>query len=372
MNNRIYLDYNATAPVNPKVWGALANINLYANPSSQHYSGKQSLKEINLVEKFLLETFQLSSLNFNCYFHSGATEAFNTFFAPKKNMAFVYFTTDHAAIHAIASHLKNEGVHTECLTVNKQGKLEVSLVKTQLEALSNKFDTVWVNLTLVNNETGVVWKLEELIKLKVAANVKLHIDAVQMLGKAHPEMALSDQVDAYTFSGHKFGALKGVGFSFYKSEIKLDPFVLGGGQQNGLRSGTLNVHGILSLKFALEGRDFLKEFEQVKALKEEIILKLGSFDKLHYIENESANTICLYHDSKRADEMLIHFDMAGLDISTGSACSSGSVEPSHVLMAMGLEDFAKNSIRISLGVENTEDSVTVIEKIESVLSKISS
>ena len=144
----------------------------------------------------------------------------------------------------------------------------------------------------------------------------------------------------------------------------------GGGQQGGFRSGTLNVHGILSLKYALEKRDFSREFTETLELKSEVLNLIKLNTSLSFIPNDSSNTICLIHETKRADEMLILFDMQGVDVSSGSACTAGSVEPSHVLLAMGYDEKARNSIRISLGYLSVKQKDTVLNKLETVLRKL--
>lgn len=372
MSKRIYLDYNATAPVMASVWAALSETSvLDVNPSSQHTSGKTAHKEIKQVESFLYNTFGLSVESHNLLFHSGATEAFNTLFNLSGGInAFIYFTTDHPAIKFIAKSLESNGVEVHCLNVGPDGMFDISAAQVKLKDYADKFDEVWINTTYMNNETGVVWPLAEISKLKVANNIKLHVDAVQMIGKVSENLLLSDHIDAYTFSGHKFGALKGVGFSFYKKAISIAPLILGGGQQNFLRSGTLNYHGILSLKYALNGRDFGQEFLETKKLKDKILQLISNYPKLSVIPSQSSNTICLLHETKRADEMLILFDMNGLDVSSGSACSSGSVEASHVLEAMGLTNKAKNNIRLSLSYSHISLEKDLLTRLQNIFSKL--
>ncbi len=173
-----------------------------------------------------------------------------------------------------------------------------------------------------------------------------------------------------SFSGHKFGALKGIGFSFVKKDFKLNPFIIGGGQQFGLRSGTINSDGIQSIYFALKDRNLVKEYEEVLKFKQEIEVILQQNKNIILIANKSSNTICFMHKEKKSDEILIHFDMNGLYVSAGSACSAGSFQKSETLIAMGFEATADHNIRISLGHESLKDQEQIKESIFRVLAKL--
>jgi len=357
-SKRIYLDYNATTPLCGDFIVALGRGDIpYANPSSQHTSGKQSHKYTEQVKSYLFDYFGLSKHEYEILFHSGASEASNTFLA-KGDEKFLFFNSDHACVTSLANN-KNSFM----LDPLANGQMNIEDVVRHIK----EQNCSWMHFTQVHNETGVVWPLEIAQKIKEQTNCKIYVDAVQAPGKIKNFQNLISGIDVYTYSGHKFGALKGIGFSFYKKDLVFSPLVKGGGQQLGKRAGTVNVQGIASLKFAL---DNVTLNEDLKALKEEIIKILEVNSKIQVISNDSYNTICFVHAYLKSDILLIHFDLAGLDVSSGSACSSGSMSESKTLKAMGYGDLASHNIRISLGPENLLHKDTIISKLKQVMEKL--
>lgn len=361
---RYYLDYNSTHPLLPEVLSRLTTLySIDSNPSSQHFRGKSALKEINRTTEFLKNFF---NCDFDIIYHSGATEFLNTVFSPQNCDQLIYSQCDHSAVHKIAEFRKS--LAFESL---KLGHLPSQ--KDWLEKL-NKFNQsdlqTWFNFQWMNNETGEVLSGEWIDEIKSQTNCLVHVDAVQVVGKFKNFQKLPQNADIITFSGHKFGALKGIGFSFVNPSIKLKPFIHGGGQQNSLRSGTMNMHGILSLKVALEARDFNQDLLEGEKLKQDICQLIKRNSKLEYIQNTSSNTVCFMHESLNSDAMLTHFDLAGLDVGTGSACTSGSLSPSQTLEAMGYQNGAKRNIRLSLGPSNWEHQDEILNKLQKVLDKL--
>lgn len=362
----IYLDYNATSPLAPKVKQRFCKDEMtFANPSSQHSMGKAALKELHDVEHYLFDRFKLSAKEFDLLYHSGATEGSNTILNLSWGDTLIYSKGDHPCITELAKHLSLKGVKTFELELNRKGQI-IGLAEV-LKTCADEGGDIWVNLTWMQSETGVVQDMSNFFELKDKYPFKLHIDAVQTVGKISGWSQLNGMADAYTFSGHKFGALKGIGFSFVKKTLKLSPLLFGGGQQRGLRSGTLNINGVLSLKDALEDVD-LKE-QRLLELKNKVASLIQSHN-LELIENTSYNTLCFLHPSKKADELLIHFDLNDLCVSSGPACSSGLAKASPTLLAMGYQDQAKNSIRISLGAANLAQEALLLEYLEKVLAQI--
>ena len=362
-NKRFYLDYNSTTPLSSSVKKRFTSEQIpFANPSSQHSSGKKSHKLINDAKKIIFNYFGLNSSYFDIVFHSGATEGINTILGSQKDSTIFYFESDHPCVKETAKSLS--GVS---LDINREGMFDINFVKESIKSCSKD---ATLNYTFLNNETGVVWPLEIALNIKHETNCFVHVDAVQMIGR-HRKINLLNELDAYTFSGHKFGALKGVGFSFIKKGSAYSPIVLGGGQQDNLRSGTLNLHGILSIIDALEDIQKNDElFEKVHKLKKDIVHLLSNDKDILVIPNDSFNTICFMHERQKSDAMLIQFDLEGLDVSTGSACSSGSLRPSDTLIAMGFGRLADHNIRLSLGIENLSDREEILSKIKSVLGKL--
>ncbi len=367
IKRRIYLDYNATSPLSSNALSFLGSGDFYfANPSSQHQSGKSLNKKIKESETFLKNYFNLDE-SFYVLFHSGATEGMNSFFhSLGKEDTFVYSSTDHSLVFSIAKRLESKGVETIKIEVDGNGLIDVNSCINTINNREHK-GICWFNFTWMNNETGICWNLSQADEIKNKTDAFIHVDAVQTPGKIEGYQSLLSSLDAYSYSGHKFGALKGCGFSFFKRNNHFSPLVLGGGQQNDLRSGTLNTYGILSICNALKD---LKnyDFREIKKYKNTLIDIISKNQHMRIIENSSFNTILFYHEVKKADAMFILFDLEGLDVSMGSACSSGSFTKSHVLEAMGMHKFSGNSLRVSLGPESLQNDL--FSRFEAVLSRL--
>lgn len=355
MSSQYYLDYNATAPINKRFLKDLAaDLIPFANSSSQHTLGKKAAHYIEQVKDYLFSYFAIPKGEFDILFHSGATEASNTFLATESVIA-------HKSDHSCVTKLDNKNL--KLLPINKDGSLDENLVIEELKKLTDPV----LHFTAMHSETGIVWPLEQALKIKEATNCRVYVDYVQPPGKIEYFQKLLPDLDYYTLSGHKFGAMKGIGFTFFKKELKPKTLIHGGGQQNNLRSGTVNITGIASLKYALEDLTFE---ENVGKLKNEIEDLLNQKTSIELIKNDSNNTICFLHEKQSADMMLIHFDLAGLAVSSGSACSSGSLKESQTLLAMGRGEKAKNNIRISLGPENIKQQKEILDKIQTVVAKL--
>lgn len=365
--NRYYLDYNATSPVAASVRELIASEGLsFGNPSSVHATGKRARRAVNEVTSFLYTTFDLSESHYQLIYHSGATEGINSIvkgmalnaFENKKTFSFFAFESDHSCVCNQKGFLESLGFRYHVLPVTKEGAFDEKLLKEAIKA--DDAQVKLLNWTWINNETGVVNSLEMLSSLKQELKEELaffvHVDGVQAPGKVSNWHQLNDSVDAYTFSGHKFGALKGSGFSFLKEGLPLNALLNGGGQQLGLRSGTENTWGIFSLKCALEylkeNYDFNVQNEATRFIEENMNALVGDRGEVIASENPSrnGNTIYLLLYGIKAHTSAMVFDMAGIDLSNGSACSSGAVIPSRVLLSMGYdEEQAKSALRLSFG-----------------------
>jgi cysteine desulfurase len=237
------------------------------------------------------------------------------------------------------------------------------------------FDLV-CNFTYINNETGIVWPLELAAQIKQATGAFVHVDAVQLIGKIKDWKILNATVDAYTFSGHKFGAMKGVGFSFIKKDISFLPLLAGGNQQEGMRSGTENALGIYSLKLALE--DMLERFDAeglscaFDLIESELLKVIGERGEIIGAKNNYRNlTTCfLMLRNQKAELLSAKFDMLGMDVSTGSACSSGVIKENRILRAMGYsEEESRSAIRFSFSpFMNLEEAIVYVERMSRALS----
>lgn len=372
LNDRIYLDYNATSPLAKRVNTFLASgIFNDANPSAQHFAGKLSRKLLNDSIKTIKSIFK-NSEDYQVIFHSGATEAANMVFQGfvKVNAGgtIIVSETDHKCVLEQQAWLEHLGAKVKVLPVNTAGIVDLECLEKWVQA-----DDVLVNITIVNNETGIVQPLDQIIKLKEKYNFKLHIDAAQLVGKIESWQELSHQVEAYSFSGHKFGALKGSGFTLIK-DLEISPFIYGGGQQAGLRSGTENPIAAKAISEALIELNENFSYEDVRKLKDEVVSiarDVFSSNVKIISSDESCNTVSLLLKNMSADKSLPFFDMNGIDVSNGSACNSGDAKKSHVLIAMGEEELADHAIRISLPLYNF-DNRKIISKLKECFIKLSS
>lgn len=382
LKNRLYLDHNATTPVAKKVYDHL-NEMAFANPSSVHGSGKKARREVNLVTDFLYELFGLSERSFDLFYHSGATEGINSLVkgmalgAKKRDEPFTlfYLGSDHSCINNQKSFLEILGFNFVELPLDSLGALKLNEALTIME--KHKTKNSLLNFTWVNNETGVVQDLSLAEEIKKKTGVLVHVDAVQSVGKIGAWSELSTALDAYTFSGHKFGAMKGSGFTFIREDLPLCPLLNGGGQQKGKRSGTENTFGIYSLKLALEEVKANYDYEVQVTAKRWFESKLEDFlgDDGEVIAKEgkrNGNTIYFFFHDVSAQSAAMVFDMAGIDLSNGSACSSGAVVPSRVLLAMGYnEQQAKSALRVSFGWQfNQEKAEKYWELFEGPLKRL--
>lgn len=225
----------------------------------------------------------------------------------------------------------------------------------------------------VHNETGEISPLDQLQKFKTIPDLYLHIDAVQAPGKISSWQHLTVG-DVWSFSAHKFGSLKGIGFSFFESSIPFHPLIMGGGQQNNFRSGTENIHGVKSVALALG--DLLKvDVSHTQKMREKLVSfmekELKGLGEILHGKEMASNTIYFYLEKYTSDIALAVFDVNGVEISAGSACSSGAAKASLVLSHKGLIPVAKNGLRISLPFTiNEEDLNKVQERLRMIFNKL--
>jgi cysteine desulfurase len=386
ISNRFYFDYNATSPLAKRVTDYLHSGDfLFGNPASLHASGKKSKKIINETIEYLYLLFNLKTETHKLFFHSGASEGINTifkglafkFFKEKKKVSFFFSEVDHACVVQLKEDLELLGHKVVFFSVDKNGLFDqIELTKSILNETSEGRES-YLNYTLINNETGVIWPLQWAEEIKKQTDAFIHVDAVQLVGKMANWDMLSPELDAYTFSGHKFGALKGIGFSFVNNDIEFSPLIVGGTQQDGLRAGTENALGVYSIKLALH--DMKEHFlaTEVGVAKDEIEEGLVKFlgDKGEVVGRfapfRNLNTIFLVIYGQKAETLSAKFDMMGVDLSTGSACSSGIIKENRVLMSMGYSyENSRSAIRLSFSPLMKKSEVAgYVEKIKSILAK---
>lgn len=370
--NITYLDYNSTTPIDPRVLEAMLPFlrDNFANSSSTHHFG-QSINEKVKQAREQIADFINAEPN-ELIFTSGATEAIN--FAIKgvaesyssKGKHIITISTEHKAVLDTCKDLERKGFEVTFLSVSQSGLIDLSELQKAIRP-----NTVLVSVMYVNNETGVIQPIKEIAKLAHVKGALFMTDATQALCKI--EIDVDDLgIDLLCFSGHKMYATKGIGALYVRqkgNKVKLTPQNHGGGHEQGLRSGTLNVPGIIALAKACEiaSKEMDLNKSNISSLRDKLeieFLKLPNTSLNGDSENRIYNTtnICF----KGQDANVLIGRMRNIAISNGSACSSAVVEPSHVLKAMGLsDDEAFASLRFSLGkYSSIEDIDTVISKIK--------
>ncbi len=368
----IYCDYNSSAPLSENLRGVFFDLP-FANPSAQHQAGKRSLKLINTTSRFIKEFF--NSSDYNILYHSGATEGSNQCILTNLSIgdSFFYSDLDHSCIRSLVPILKEKGIH--CIAL----KLDTSLdfLESNYELIEeNLSNNGLLNFTWVHNETGRIWSLEILKELKNKfPHLLIHVDATQAIGKIENFRSIHT-ADFFTFSGHKFGALNGVGFTLHKN--KLNPIIFGGKHQENQRSGTLNTQGVASLKYALENLKLNFDLDHLKLIKEKLCeFRSDLISKDMIIDfpqntNTAYNTEFLVFKYLKTQILLPLLDLNGISVGSGSACTSGVFEENHLLNSLNLYDYSKNTIRISVAPDADLDLLekTIDKTKELILSQI--
>jgi cysteine desulfurase len=360
MNRRVYLDWNATTPLLPEVLNEMMRaFEMVGNPSSVHLDGRAARR---LVESARAQVARLvGGVAQNVFFTASGTEAANAVLSPSLGAS-------RLLVSAVEHSCSLAGGQFDSVTivpVDEHGRLDLNALALVLA----KGERALLSLQLANNETGVIQPVIEAANLVHAAGGLLHVDAVQAAGKIPIDMGKLG-ADVITLSAHKFGGPKGVGaFVFVDDKLRLArSLVRGGGQERGQRAGTENVAGIVGFgvaaKLALERID---EMKNVRAMRDSMEQGIHERAPLAVIFGQDAerlpNTTCFALHGMIAETALIGFDMDGVSVSSGSACSSGKVKKSHVLNAMGvLDELAIGAIRVSIGSTTSEADIDLFFK----------
>ena len=361
MSDRTYLDWNATAPLRSAARSAtLAALDATGNPSSVHAEGRAARRLIEEARERVAALVAAEPRN--VVFTSGGTEANMLALTPASARARLLVSAiEHPSVLAGG---RFQAAAVERLPVNGSGQIDLSALERRVAVSGDKAQAsqMLVSLMLANNETGVVQPISQVARLVHAAGFLLHVDAVQAVGRISCDInALG--ADLLTVSGHKIGAPKGVG-ALIRRDAALaiaDPLIKGGGQERGARAGTENVAGIAGFGAAAAAAlaDLAVNRERMIALRDrlEARLKAVSPDIVIFgAEMERVpNTTLFSITGMKAETAIIAFDLEGVAVSAGAACSSGKVQPSHVLAAMGVPpQLAGGAIRVSLGPTTTE------------------
>lgn len=373
----IYFDNNATTKVAEEVAEEIKPFfcELYGNPSSMHTFGGQIAAEIRKSRQQVANLLGCDPAEI--IFTSGGTESDNaaingTLAAAPDKRKIITSRVEHPAVLSACRELQNHGYTVIELGVDKQGRLDLDKLEEQIDD-----DTALVTIMYANNETGVIFPIEQIAELVKSKGSVFHTDAVQAVGKIPLNLAKSN-IDLLSLSGHKLHAPKGVGVLYVRKGTRLSPFMLGGHQEVGKRAGTENVPGIVGLGKACElaAKNIKEENEKVRKLRDKLenaILKKCPDSMLNGDKkNRLPNTSNISFEYIEGEAILLMLDKFGICASSGSACTSGSLEPSHVLRAMGIPfTAAHGSIRFSLSRYNTEEEVDyTIEKIPGIVNRL--
>jgi cysteine desulfurase len=380
MGKTYYLDNNATTMVDPEVLKAMTPYfsEKYFNASSVYSSAQAVRQDIEAAREEVAKFLNADPKEI--IFTSGGTESDN--FAIKgiayantdKGMHIITTKIEHPAILETCKYMAKKGWEITYLNVDKYGLIDLNELKGAIRK-----DTVLISVMYANNEIGTIEPVEEIGRIAKEAGIYFHTDAVQAAGKAVLDVKKMN-IDMLSLAGHKFHGPKGVGVFYLKKGVRIHSIAQGGHQENSKRSGTENVPGIIGIAKACSiASEHLKDtadMARIKSLRDK--LEKGLFERIPEIimnghpEKRMDNTlnVCIKHIEGEA--MLIHMDFEGICVSSGSACASGSLDPSHVLLALGLpHEIAHGSIRFSFSKYNTDEDVDkVLEVLPPAVEKL--
>ena len=377
MQDTIYFDNNATTAVAPEVVEAMLPFltKLYGNPSSIHRFGGQVMAHVDKAREQLAGL--LGATPSEIIFTSCGTESDNAalrsaVFTQPKRKKIVISQIEHPAILNTAKDLERSGVAVAVIPVDEHGRLDMEKAKEEIDE-----NTALVSVMWANNEIGNIFPVCELAEMAHAKGALFHTDAVQAVGKVPINLAV-DGIDFLSLSGHKLHAPKGVGALYVRRGIRFHPFVIGGHQENGRRAGTENVASLVGLGAAAElaKANMEKENTFVRSLRDTleqgVVATIKDVRVNGDVANRLPNTTNISFEYIEGESILMLLDQFGICASSGSACTTGSLEPSHVLRAMALPyTAAHGAIRFSFSRYNTMDEVQfTLEKLPPIIARL--
>jgi len=375
---RVYLDHNATTPVHPEVVEAMMPFfrDQFGNASSIHWAGRE-------VKKYLDEARDEVAALMNAdpeeiIFTGCGTESDNMAIKgaasthQDKGRHIITSKVEHHAVLYTCHFMKELGYEVTYLSVDRDGLVDLEELRRSIRP-----DTILVSIMFANNETGTIMPVQEIGAICREKGVLFHTDAVQAVGKIPIDLKKLP-VDILSLSGHKLNTPKGIGAQFIRRGTKLSPLIHGGAQERNRRAGTENIPYIIGLGKACEiaRRDFARRHEHLQGLRDR--LQEGIFRKIPQVElnghptRRLPNTLNVSFLYVEGESLLLNMDLEGIAVSSGSACSSGSADASHVILAMGKSPLvAQSAIRFSLGWTNTgEDVDYVLEVIPAIIERL--
>jgi len=369
MKKKIYLDYAATTPVDPRVLKAMTPYfnSKFGNPASLHNFGQEANESLEKSRVIVADFIKAKPEEI--VFTSSATESNNlalkgTAFANRFRKKHIITTqVEHDCVLESSLWLKTQGFEVDFLPVNKYGLIDLNQLKKTI-----KKDTLLISVIHGNNEIGTVQDIKSIGKICKENNIYFHTDASQSIGKVDIDVSQLN-IDLLTASSHKIYGPKGVAMLYVKKGVLIDPILHGGGQEKNLRSSTVNVAGIIGFTKAVEilKKDGKQENKRLKKLRNLLIKEiLKNIKDTHLNGHPSqrlSNNINISFSGVEGESLMLELDHYGIAVSTGSACSSKTLEPSHVLLATGLSPFkAHGSVRISLGRYTTKSDIDYLIK----------
>ncbi|MGN0995200.1 MAG: cysteine desulfurase family protein [Butyricicoccus sp.] len=377
MNRFVYADNAATTPMSESVYNAMKPwlTEHYGNPSSLYRIGREAKKAITEARHKVARALNAADPT-EIIFTGGGSQADNLAIrgyvkglSARGRKHIITTKIEHHAVLYTCEALEKEGYPVTYLNVDAQGHVDLDQLR---EAISD--NTAIVSVMAANNEIGTIQDLKAISDIAHAAGAVFHTDAVQAVG----HMALDVQamgIDLLSLSGHKFRGPKGIGALYCRKGIALQPLVYGGGQERGLASGTENVAGMVGLGVAIEeatGENLAPKMDYVRGLTNRLVEGIMKIPYTHFTGdpvNRLPGTASFVFEAIEGEGLILRLDFAGVCASTGSACSTGSLDPSHVLMAIGLpHEIAHGSLRLTLGEQNTEEDVDyLIETVTKVV-----
>jgi len=373
----IYLDNNATTQVAPEVLEEMLPYfsDFYGNPSSMHSFGGQvgrNIREARAKVAHLLGAGEDEIIFTSCGTESDNAAIRSALQVQPEKRHIVTSRVEHPAIRSLVATLAAQGYRVSEVPVDNLGRLDMAYYEKSLTA-----DTAIASLMWANNETGVLFPVEEAARLASERGILFHTDAVQAVGKVPIDMR-QNTIDMLSLSGHKLHAAKGVGALYVRKGTKFSTFLIGGHQEKGRRGGTENTASLIGLGKACElaAQKMEQENTRVKHLRDK--LENGLLERIPNSRvngdraNRLPNTTSISFEFVEGEAILLRLDQFGICASSGSACTSGSLQPSHVLRAMGVPfTMAHGSIRFSLSVYNTEAEIDfVLEKMPLVIERL--
>ena len=373
----VYVDNNATTKVAPEVVDVMKPYfsEFYGNPSSMHFFGGQVQKQVNEAREKVADFLgaEVSEIVFtSCGTESDNAAILGTLDSYPEKRHFVTTRVEHPAVGNVSTYLGRKGYRVTELPVDREGRLDLDGVRETVTE-----ETVLVSIMYANNETGVIFPLEQIGEIVKGKGVPFHTDAVQAAGKIPLNMKKST-VDMLSISGHKLHAPKGIGILYIRKGTKFSPFLIGGHQEKGRRGGTENVPYIIGLGKACElaKKHLDDENTRVRALRDYLEKKILETIPNVLVNGDGANrlpnTVSVSFEYVEGESILLLLSDLGICASSGSACTSGSLEPSHVLRAMGVPfTAAHGSIRFSLSIYNTKEEMDyIIENLPPIIKRL--